>query len=89
MSSAVVTIIVELWRDVNTKLYDREVLMFVNRLSLPDSQALLEVRIRAEWALSMEIQLTVIDAAARPRSLCRCLMRNALLIGGQKIRRRL
>jgi hypothetical protein len=61
MSSAAVTIIVELRRDVNTKLYDREVFNDREQAFGARFSAVLEDRIRAGWALSTGIQLTIFD----------------------------
>jgi hypothetical protein len=90
MSSASVTIIVELWRDVNTKLYAREVFNDREQTFATGFSAVVEVRIHAGWALCMGIQLTIFDcrnAAAESMQVpdAQCIF----LIGGQEIRRRL
>jgi len=61
MSSAAVTIIVELWRDVNTKLHRGEVFTDHEQAFATGLSAVLEIRIRAGWALSVGIPLTIFD----------------------------
>ncbi len=61
MSSAAVTIIVELRRDVNTKLHRGEVFNDNNQTFASGFSAVLKVRICAGWVLSMGIPLTILD----------------------------
>jgi hypothetical protein len=90
MSSAAVPIIIELRREVNTKLYRGEVFNDNNQTFASGFSAVLKVRICAGWTLSMGIPLTIFDcrnSAAESMQVPDALY--VFFIGGQEIGGRL